>query len=56
MIILSHKLLVPAAQGMNYNPLVQLGLDQCHLDQLNEPNEPNEPNESTTRSPVYRTG
>ena len=49
MIILSHKLPVPAAQSMNYNPLVQLGLDQCHLDQLNEPNE------SVTRSPVYRT-
>ena len=50
MIILSHKLLVPAAQGMNYNPLVQLGLDQCHLDQLDGPNE------SATRYPVYRTG
>ena len=50
MIILSHKLLVPAAQGMNYNPLVQLGLNQCHLDQLNGPNE------SATRYPVYRTG
>ena len=50
MIILSHKLLVPATQGMNYNPLVQLGLDQCHLDQLNGPNE------SATRYPVYRTG
>ncbi len=50
MIILSHKPLVPAAQGMNHNPLVQLGLHQWHLDKLNGPNE------SATRSPVYRTG
>jgi len=50
LIILSHKPLVPAAQGMNHNPLVQLGLDQCHLDQLNGPNE------SAARSPVHRTG
>ena len=49
MIILSHKPLVPAAQGMNHNPLVQLGLDQCHLDQ------PNGPDESATRFPVHRT-
>ena len=50
LIILSHKPLVPAAQGMNHNPLVQLGLDQCHLGQLEGPNE------SATRSPVHRTG
>ena len=50
MIILSHKLLVPAAQGMNYNPLVKLGVDPGNLDQVDGPNE------SATRSPVYRTG
>ena len=50
MIILSHKPLVPSAQGMNHNPLVHLGLEQCHLNQLFGPNE------SATRSPVHRTG
>ena len=50
MIILSHQPLVPTAQGMNQNPLGQLGLDQCHPDQLKGHNE------SATRSPVHRTG
>ena len=44
------KPLVAAALGINHGPLVQLGLEQCHLNQLNGPNE------SATRSPVHRTG
>jgi len=50
LIVLSHKPLVSATQGISHNPLVQLGLDQCHSDQLNGPNE------SAARSPVHRTG
>ena len=49
LIILSHNPLVPAAQGVNQDPLVQLGLDQHHPDQLKGHNE------SATQSPVHRT-